>query len=525
MDLTTRNALLFADRSSFFIAPVTSCVVRANSCLRLCSPAYSNVSAALIVLNMGAEMIYILEQRLRAQSIAVDKAKKVLTDVVRTMFSEVFLRELFKPQEVYTNRATRAVFDRLAHSSIMRLNKTSMDKLYDLMTMGFKLQTLHAVEPAQLLTVTLNHLDSLKALLSGVGPVRDLLDMAAAMSRARYEAMRPGELWRLKHALCRFFQDRRIKVSLFLQDGLQSMDGTLVLTFAGPLPVGTEIPGTLRYYHGHSGSAAAGAAGAGGAGAGGRAGAAGPGAASKTEHIAALALPGAFTATAREVRAACRLGENIYAKDRSGAAASASNNAANAAAGSGAAAASPSGGAAKPARPRGYSSDSDASPAASALSPAAAAGGAALLSPSGGAGAASASGHSRASLDLLASLVGPGGAPGSAAAGGAAGAASASEFKFALFGDDGELAGSGGTDGSGGDANVIVFDAADASRLRGMMARLGIDDEADAHKKATAGGSGSSSAAPATGAGSAGVGAPPTALGTGDDLLDLMDAL
>lgn len=469
-------------------------------------------------------MIYILEQRLRAQSIAVDKAKKVLTDVVRTMFSEVFLRELFKPQEVYTNRATRAVFDRLAHSSIMRLNKTSMDKLYDLMTMGFKLQTLHAVEPAQLLTVTLNHLDSLKALLSGVGPVRDLLDMAAAMSRARYEPMRPGELWRLKHALCRFFQDRRIKVSLFLQDGLQSMDGTLVLTFAGPLPVGTEIPGTLRYYHGHSGGAAAGAAGAGGAGAGARGGTAGAaGAASKTEHIAALALPGAFTATSREVRAACRLGENIYAKDRSGAAAaagsSAGNNAANAAA-----AASPSSGAsaAKPARPRGYSSDSDASPAASALSPAA---GAASPSPSGGAGAASTTGHSRASLDLLASLVGPGSAAGSAAAGSAGAAGGAAEFKFFLFGDDGELAGSGGADGGGGagDENVIVFDAADASRLRGMMARLGIDDEGDKKASTAAGSAASSSAAPAAGA--AGAGAPPTALGTGDDLLDLMDAL
>jgi hypothetical protein len=32
-------------------------------------------------------------------------------------------------------QATRAIFDRLAHSSIMRLNKTSMDKLFDLMSM------------------------------------------------------------------------------------------------------------------------------------------------------------------------------------------------------------------------------------------------------------------------------------------------------------------------------------------------------------------------------------------------------
>ena len=30
----------------------------------------------------------------------------------------------------------RQIFDRLAHSSIMRLNETSMDKLFDLMAQG-----------------------------------------------------------------------------------------------------------------------------------------------------------------------------------------------------------------------------------------------------------------------------------------------------------------------------------------------------------------------------------------------------
>ena len=78
---------------------------------------------------MGCEMMFILEQRLRAQAIAPEKARKVLTDIVSTMFSQRFLDELFRPQEVYTNRAARAIFDRLAHSSIMRLNRTSMDKL------------------------------------------------------------------------------------------------------------------------------------------------------------------------------------------------------------------------------------------------------------------------------------------------------------------------------------------------------------------------------------------------------------
>lgn len=37
--------------------------------------------------------------------------------------------ELFKPQPLYSKKAMRTVFDRLAHASIMRLNAASMDKV------------------------------------------------------------------------------------------------------------------------------------------------------------------------------------------------------------------------------------------------------------------------------------------------------------------------------------------------------------------------------------------------------------
>lgn len=77
-----------------------------------------------VVLNLGSEMIYILEQRLKAQGIQPEKSAKVLQDIVRTMFDCSFLSEkLFVPQEMYSLHSTRKIFDRLAHSSIMRLSE------------------------------------------------------------------------------------------------------------------------------------------------------------------------------------------------------------------------------------------------------------------------------------------------------------------------------------------------------------------------------------------------------------------
>jgi hypothetical protein len=47
------------------------------------------------------------------------------------MFNKRFMEELFKPQDAYSKKAMRTVFDRLAHASIMRLNSASMDKVHD----------------------------------------------------------------------------------------------------------------------------------------------------------------------------------------------------------------------------------------------------------------------------------------------------------------------------------------------------------------------------------------------------------
>lgn len=53
----------------------------------------------------------------------------VLHDIVATMLNERFVEELFKPQRLSNRHALRTLFDNLAHVSIMRLNRTSMNKV------------------------------------------------------------------------------------------------------------------------------------------------------------------------------------------------------------------------------------------------------------------------------------------------------------------------------------------------------------------------------------------------------------
>ena len=116
------------------------------------------------------------------------------------------------------------------------------------MTMGFKYQLLACAYPQELLHVTLNHLYQLRAKVEDAPQVLALVDEVITLSNEKYATMSPLDFAGLKQTLCRFFADKRVKVSLFLQDGIQKNDGTVTLSYAGALPPGAELPGRLTYY-------------------------------------------------------------------------------------------------------------------------------------------------------------------------------------------------------------------------------------------------------------------------------------
>ncbi|XP_051892325.1 protein OSCP1 isoform X1 [Pristis pectinata] len=200
----------------------------------------------LLFINLGGEMLYILDQRLRAQNIPNDKAKKVMNDIVSTMFNKKFMEELFKPQELYSKKALRTVFDRLAHASIMRLNQASMDKLYDLMTMAFKYQVLLCPRPKDLLLVTFNHMDAVKEFVRDSPSILNQVDETFRQLIESYSCLPFGEFQLIRQTLLIFFQDLHIRVSIFLKDKVQNSNGRFVLPVSGPVPWGTEVPGLIR---------------------------------------------------------------------------------------------------------------------------------------------------------------------------------------------------------------------------------------------------------------------------------------
>ncbi|CAF3780596.1 unnamed protein product [Adineta steineri] len=201
----------------------------------------------IIFFNMGGEMIYILEQRLSAQEIIDQKSVKVVNDVVSAMFETKFLEQILRPQELYPNKYVKHIFEKLAHSSIMRLNEASMDKLYDLMTMSVKYQIMLCPSAADMMKVTYNHVNSMRKLIRSF-TVLDLLDKAFVAFNKFYERLNDAEWLFIRDTVLLFFQDVHIRVSVFLRENLQTQQGQFIIKTNGVVPNGFQPPGEIRTY-------------------------------------------------------------------------------------------------------------------------------------------------------------------------------------------------------------------------------------------------------------------------------------
>ncbi|KRX45961.1 Protein OSCP1, partial [Trichinella murrelli] len=203
----------------------------------------------ILIFNMGGEMCYILEQRLKAQKVKKERAHRVMNEIVAAIFCSRFLEQLFEPQELPSQPSMRLLFEKLAHSSIMRLGGNSLDKLYDLMTMMFKYQVQSCASPRHLLVITMNHLDGIRQVVYDSPSINGQIDHAYCLLSANYFSMNLTQLYYIRQNLLNFFQGSRVRVCLLLQEKLQREDGRFTVPLKGELPCGFKKPGAIRLYN------------------------------------------------------------------------------------------------------------------------------------------------------------------------------------------------------------------------------------------------------------------------------------
>jgi hypothetical protein len=208
---------------------------------------------SILVTNLGCEMIYVLCSRLKAQNISDDKAIKVINDVACSLFDDKFIFKINAPQEIGKLTSIKQLFDKLAHSSIMKLNSTSMAKLFDLMLMSLKLQTLRVRYPEELAQMSTNHLMNVIDILKIQNEETNKKAIQLVQSQLNYfqsifDSYSSWDFVSLKQTLLRFFQGKNIKVSIFMTEQLQSDTGIIYLPMNENAPPLIKKPGLICDY-------------------------------------------------------------------------------------------------------------------------------------------------------------------------------------------------------------------------------------------------------------------------------------
>ena len=122
--------------------------------------------------------------------------------------------------------------------------------------MGFKYSVMNCNQPQELVQVTLNHLDAISTSIGDTGEAHQCILTAIQSTLNIAAKLKIYDFHLIRHKLCSFFQDKNIKVSLFLTAGIQNRaDGTFILELNGECPYGFDVPGLVKYYSGGKASA------------------------------------------------------------------------------------------------------------------------------------------------------------------------------------------------------------------------------------------------------------------------------
>jgi hypothetical protein len=134
----------------------------------------------------------------------------------------------------------------------MRLNTTSMNKLFELMLMTLKLQILRSRYPEEIYQITLNHYLGILEILNSIeNDDRSLIERIEEEMenfKKNYSKLSPYDYIILKSVILRFLQGKNVKVSIFIQDNLQDSNSIIYLPMKEESPPLVGKLGVVKNY-------------------------------------------------------------------------------------------------------------------------------------------------------------------------------------------------------------------------------------------------------------------------------------
>lgn len=148
-----------------------------------------------------------------------------MDEIISVLVSPQLITEITKPQPAYTQDEVRNIIEDIAQCSSMRLDPSSMSKLWDLITMVFKWQITLS---SDLIKVTQRHLYEIENYVTQPETQLQLHNVQNLVDNYT-KILSQNDLQNLREEVLCWHKHFNVRVSLLLRLGLQSMDGTFIV--------------------------------------------------------------------------------------------------------------------------------------------------------------------------------------------------------------------------------------------------------------------------------------------------------
>lgn len=156
----------------------------------------------------------------------------MLRDLTNVLLDQKLIIQLMNPhpsQGVLSAQQCRILLTDIACCSLMRLDMSSMDKLWDLMVMLFKWQLqLIQDDPNRLLELTFRHMDGIGKLMPEMKKTM-LIDCTKRSLIELWDTCADAEKTKLINNLDHWMKPFNVKISILIRLGFQRHDGTFEL--------------------------------------------------------------------------------------------------------------------------------------------------------------------------------------------------------------------------------------------------------------------------------------------------------
>ncbi|CAD8201995.1 unnamed protein product [Paramecium octaurelia] len=199
----------------------------------------------LILLNLCGDVLYIIEQRLRAQGIDKEKGLTVLNDLAIKIYTHPNIQKMFTPSKTLSNNEIFQQIDQVVHCSIMKLNEDSLSKLFDLVIMTLKSYLMKSNSPYEIYLCTLRHFDVIQDIGINDQAIQAVLQCKQTFID-KYSKLSSFDYLMIRGEIMKLLGGKFTRVQMFLNDKSQNQDGTFQQKNYGLSGYGVEQPGLIK---------------------------------------------------------------------------------------------------------------------------------------------------------------------------------------------------------------------------------------------------------------------------------------